>query len=110
MERVVKLICHLSKFRLVQLIFGRRLIMKIQQWANSYPGNGMITSLSAPVTYPVTRSYKAEDVSPSRKRRFRAFHNNRRLTAGRGFRWQLITVRSKKTGRIIGYKSIYHEN
>jgi hypothetical protein len=96
---------------MVQLIIGRRLTMSIQQWSKKYFIIMEKQEHSQPVTFPLTRTYKASEISPfPRKKRFRASHNNRRMTPGRGFRWQLITIRSKKTGLITGYKSIYHEN
>jgi len=59
------------------------------------------------LTYSYKRSYEPKK-RPERKARQFAAHNNRKATRGRGFRLQIIKIRSKKTGQVIEYRAIRH--
>lgn len=112
MEAILKILLHLSKCRLGQKLFGQELSRKLQSWLHLKLQKSGQGKFSAAEPWPIKKKHYApgELYRPGKNLRTRPSHNNRKLTSGRSFRIQIITISTKKIGKLINVRSIYHEN
>lgn len=122
MKKIYRLLLQLSKHRWIQILFTQSFIVRLQRWMKQKllqpvklsDMNLADMALRGGSNYDTRRTYtirnpnKDTGIIPIKSRKIRYSHNNRKATRGRKFRWQIITILSKSTGKEIEHRAIYH--
>jgi hypothetical protein len=117
MEKIYRLLLQLSKYRWIQILFTQSFIVRLQrqmkqkllQPVKLSDMNFADRPLRGGSNRDIRRTYTPGILpTPLKSHKIRYSHNNRKATRGRKFRWQIITILSKSTGKVIEHRAIYH--